>query len=214
VKRSAHNDDVVLAAIEREQQRIGAQLHEKVCQTLAGISIQAGLLAHRAQGEKPIAAADIEQLTQHIQEAIEQARTLSNELRAPALQGTGLLDALGHLAEITAHDVPCEYICERPVFVRDGQAALALFRIAEESVRNAVEHAEPGKIVISLRRSANAIELEVRDDGRGFEVRESGGDVRGIGLMYRYARAAGARLKIESAPGRGTRVACTLPQSG
>jgi two-component system, LuxR family, sensor kinase FixL len=212
IQRRKKLDDVVLAAIEREQQRIGNQLHEKLCQTLAGISIQVGLLTGRIREAKPISATHIQQLGQHVQEAIDQARGLSRELRCPQMEGAGLLDALGQLADATAEEVSCEYLCEKPVFVNDAYAAAALFRIAEEAVRNAVEHAKAKKIIISLTRSSSAVNMEVRDNGKGFEPVGSNGGAEGIGLMHRYARAINARLKIQSERGRGTTVACAVPQ--
>src|SRR5215210_2108889 len=101
MKKAPKVDDVVLSAIEREQQRIGNQLHEKLCQTLAGISIQVGLMTAHAQDSKAVKVAEVELLGRHIQDAIDQARALSGDLRALNLEGTGLLQALGNLADNT-----------------------------------------------------------------------------------------------------------------
>lgn len=212
IKRRKELDDVVLLAIEREQKRIGNQLHEKLCQTLAGISIQVGLLTTRVREAKPVGASHIQQLGEHVQDAIDQARSLSRDLRAPQLEGGGLLDALGHLADATAGDIPCEYVCEKPVYVRDGYAALALFRIAEEAVRNAVEHAKAKRIIISLTRRGDVVSIEIRDDGKGFEPASSNGGAEGLGVMQRYARAIDAKLRIQSERGHGTSVSCAVPQ--
>ena len=212
IKRRKELDDVVLLAIEREQQRIGNQLHEKLCQTLAGISIQVGLLTARVREAKPIGASHIEQLGEHVQEAVDQARSISQGLRSPQLEGAGLLDALGQLADATDGEVPCEYICEKPVYVRDSYAAAALFRIAEEAVRNALEHAKSKRITISLTHRDNTVSVEIRDDGKGFDPASSNGGAEGLGVMHRYARAIDAKLKIQSERGRGTIVFCAMPQ--
>jgi signal transduction histidine kinase len=212
IQRRKELDDVVLAAIEREQQRIGNRLHEKLCQTLAGISIQVGLLTSQVKEAKPINARQVQQLGENLQEAIDEARLISRELRGPQMEGAGLLDALGQLADATAEAVPCEYFCEKPVFVSDACTAAGLFRIAEEAVHNAVKHAAPKRILISLTRSRNALNMEIRDDGRGFEPAMANGSAAGIGLMHRYARAIDATLRIQSERGRGTTVSCAVPK--
>ena len=212
IQRQKELDDVVLAAIEREHRRIGNRLHEKLCQTLAGISIQIGLLTTRAKEDKPISARHIQELGANVQEATDQARSIARELRSPQMEGAGLLDALGQLADATAGEVACEYFCEKPVFVSDACAAAALFRIAEEAVHNAVEHAGANRIFISLTRRGSALNMEVRDDGRGFEPAAVNGSAAGIDLMHRYARAINATLKIQSERGRGTTVSCAVPK--
>jgi signal transduction histidine kinase len=209
VKPQTDVNDVVLAAIEREQERIGRRLHEKVCQTLAGISIQAGLLTNKAQRGESIDAEQLQQLTQHTQQAIEEVRAVSRELRGGNLAQDGLIESLANLSEITAREVPCEFLCEQPVFVRDPAAEKSLLCIAEESIRNAVQHGAPGKIIISLTRSQGEVTLKIRDDGTGFTPPSDDETAKGIGLMYRRARVAGAHLNITSNRRSGTTVSCT-----
>jgi two-component system sensor kinase FixL len=210
VKRPIELNDPVLAAIEREQQRIGNQLHEKLCQTLAGISIQAGLLTHRAGRGEAVEVPEIQQLTENIQRAIDETRALSRELRGGTLDEGGLIEALARLANLTDRQVKCEFVCEKPVFVRDTDIALALLRIAEESVRNAIQHGAPTKILISLDRDGSAVTVKIQDDGTGFTPPGNEEALSGIGLMHRRARAAGARLNIVSEPGRGAAVTCRI----
>jgi signal transduction histidine kinase len=209
VKPPTEVNDVVLEAINREQERIGNRLHENVCQTLAGVSIQAGLLANQAQRGRSIKAPQIQQLAHNLQGAIDEVRAISRELRGRNLVENGFIEALANLAEVTQREMPCEFLCEKPVFIKDCNIALALFRIAEEGVRNAIRHGAPKKIVISLTRSGTAVTLAIRDDGTGFTPPFNDKTVRGIGLMYRRARAAGAELNITSKRGSGTTVSCT-----
>ena len=206
-------NDVVLAAIERERQRIGNHLHEKLCQSLAALSIQVAVLARRVKAGKSIDA-DIEQLARDVQSSVTQAHAVSEELQLPNLEGSGLLDSLKKLATETTGEVPCQCVCEEPVIVHDAAAALALLRIAEEAVRNAVKYGQPGKITIALRQTPRAITLKISDDGQGFSAATTEPEwVHGTALMHRYARAVGMKLKMESAPGKGTVVACSLRQS-
>lgn len=204
--------DAVLAAIERERQRIGNHLHEKLCQSLAALAIQIGLLDRRVKAGKSIAA-ELEQLSSHMQDLVTQAHAVSVELRAANLANHGLHAALKKLAEDC--EVPCEFSGERPVMVREPAAALALLRIAEEAVRNAVQHAAPQKIILSLTHSDQLIRLGISDDGGGFAPgagKTPGTRLHGLELMRRQARAAGAKLKIKSVQGKGTTILCTLPE--
>ena len=202
--------DVVLAAIERERQRIGNNLHEKLCQSLTALSIQVALLARRVKAGKSVDA-EFEQLAHDMQNSIVQAHAVSLELRSPNLAGSGLLDALKLLASETSRESPCEFSCEAPVSVHDAAAALALLRIAEEAVRNAVKHGEPRSIRIALSQTPRAITLKISDDGQGFvPVATEPEGVGGTALMHRHARAARIKLKISSAPGKGTVVSCVV----
>ena len=204
-------DDAVLAAVERERQRIGDQLHKKLCQSLAGVSILAGLLNRRAQRGEPVGASEIEELTHNIQLTIDETRALSQELRGSTIQEGGLIEALALVADEAAREVPCEFVCEKPVFVRDARVSLALLRIAEESVRDAIQHRDPKKIVISLTRDGKAVTVKIQDNGTGSTPPSNDEMLNGIGLMRRRARAAGASLIITSHPDTGTVVSCTVP---
>ena len=185
-------------------------------------SIQKGLAVeayHEIQGGvhaafKPIASDEIEQLALQLQKAIDEVRSISRELRAEELPAGGLIEALAHLAEVIAEDLPCEFICEKPVFVRDSALALAIFRIAEESVRNAVQHAKAKNILISLTESARSLKLTIDDDGSGFPPPACEETLRGIGLMYRRARVSGGKLTVNSRTGGGTKVLCTWAKTG
>ena len=200
--------DEVLAAIERERRRIGDQLHEKLCQSLAVLSIQVALLGRQLKAGKPVEAG-LETLAESVQSSITQAHAVSRELQSPRLEGSEFLDALRELAKETA--TPCEFVCKKPVAV-PAATAQSLLRIAEEAVRNAVRHAAAKKILISLRATPRALTLEVRDDGQGLgSVPTAGHKVGGLALMQRYAHEIRAKLKLCSEPGKGTVVSCTLP---
>lgn len=200
--------DEVLAAIERERRWIGDQLHEKLCQSLAVLSIQVALLQRQIQAGKPVEAA-LESLAQGVQGSITQAHALSRELQAPCLEGSELLDALRELAKEAA--APCEFVCKKPLAV-PAATALSLLRIAEEAVRNAVRHATPNKILISLRATTRTLTLEVRDDGQGLAAAPTASHkLSGLALMQRHAHEIQGKLELHSEPGQGTRVSCTVP---
>jgi signal transduction histidine kinase len=200
--------DEVLAAIERERRRIGDQLHEKLCQSLAVLSIQVALLGRQLQAGKPVDKA-LETLGEAVQSSIDQAHAISRELQSPRLEGSEFIDALRELAKGTA--TPCEFVCTEPVAV-PAATSLSLLRIAEEAARNAVRHAAAKKLTISLRATPRALTLEVRDDGQGLGSAPTvGHKLSGLALMHRHASEIQAKLEVRSQPGQGTVVLCTLP---
>lgn len=202
--------DPVLAAIERERQRIGDQLHEKLCQSLAVLAIQVALLARHAKAGKAVDA-ELVELAASVDRTLSQASTVSHELQANNLNGSGLRDSLRALAQELS--TPCEVVCDAAVAL-PAATALSLLRIAEEAVRNAVRHAAAQKITISLRAGPAALTLEIRDDGQGFTPAPTPAPkLSGLGLMRRHARAAHARLRLHSAPGQGTVVSCSIPRA-
>jgi signal transduction histidine kinase len=96
------------------------------------------------------------------------------------------------------------------VRIRDDSIVLNLYRIAQEAVNNAVKHARPSQIIISLRRNRSALSLEITDDGDGVS-KKSASKGMGLQIMQHRANVIGGRLTLESRAGGGTTVKCTLP---
>lgn len=196
---------------EREQRRIGQDLHDGVCQQLTGISLLSRSLQHRLDGQ---AATEAGQVTQLISDCIEQTRRVTRGLHPVPDEPAGLQLALKELADSVSETakIACRLECPEPVPVPDQNAATNLYRIAQEAVQNALRHAEAGSIVIVLRADEDAITLAVSDDGHGLLPRRSG---RGLGLeiMNYRAHTLGAEMKIRPGEGRGTVVTCTMPRA-
>src|SRR4030095_1576 len=98
------------------------------------------------------------------------ARDLARGLHPVELSAAGLRDALSELAYRIDQNVACRFHCPRPVRVQDETLALNLYRIAQEAAANAVQHAKPKEITISLRRDRHGIILTVRDNGKGMAI--------------------------------------------
>jgi two-component system sensor histidine kinase UhpB len=158
----------------------------------------------------------IEQVREEIAEAAEAVRRIARGLRPPALDEVGLAAALDSLIRSLrrAHSLDIELTSQRTGGRLDADAELALYRIVQEALTNAVRHAGASRIVVSLRADDRAVIAEIEDDGRGFVMdRDYGGDGNGLGLigMRERARYAGGVLAIDSAPGAGTRIRVELP---
>ncbi|MGH8164951.1 MAG: sensor histidine kinase, partial [Rhodanobacteraceae bacterium] len=129
------------------------------------------------------------------------------------LRTSGLTNALRDLAYRTSQGgkVTCRFDCPKPVRILDDAIALNLFRIAQEAVTNALKHAKPKSIVISLKRRGRALILTVADDGKGLPAKRPSGGM-GISIMQHRANVLGAALTVESRRTEGTIVTCTLPR--
>jgi signal transduction histidine kinase len=197
---------------EREQRRIGRDLHDGLGQHLTALEMMNHTLVERLRREAPTLEAHATEISGHIRQIITHARQLSHGLCPVSLQADGLMNALQELAALTKTSgrKDCEFICPQPVQLADLNVATQLYRIAQEAVGNAVRHSGAKRIRIGLTRAGARLELSVEDDGQGLSSHAE--EKRGLGLstMHYRARLIGANLDMTSVPGDGVRLCCTL----
>jgi len=208
----------ILEISEREQRRIGQDLHDSVGQRLAGAKFLSSSLAHRLATAKSAAAAMARQISRELEGALEELHAISRGLHPVAAEPQSLMLAFYELAENTrkVFQIPCRFECVRPVLIHDRTAAIHLYRIAQEAVSNAVRHGKPGQIWISLRQSSAGIEIRIRDNGCGLPPAARRPAGMGLEIMKYRANVIGATLTIRRAKPRGTIVSCvwTPPPKG
>jgi signal transduction histidine kinase len=197
---------------DRERERIGQELHDGVGQHVAGLSAWLRVLRRRVECGEAIDAALLAPLIDTADEAAAEVRRLSRCLVSLEVPRDGLAAALGALVSRCngAGAVRCRFDSDGQVDLPDDDSATQLFRIAQEAVRNALEHAGASLVVVSLY-SGPAVRLEIRDDGQGIGATDEESAGAGLRILHARARSIGARLAIESSPGRGTAIVCTLP---
>ncbi len=198
-------------ASSREQQRIGQDLHDSLCQQLAGIEFQNSVLVQQLS-KTPEAQAEAARIGELIRNATKQARALARGLSPVEIEPNGLMAALNNLA-INATNlfrVHCSFECPQPVLLENRTSATHLYRIAQEAIGNAVKHGQAKTVFIILKRVDGELILTVKDDGVGFN--QDGRAIEGMGLRIMEYRAdmIGAMLRIDSLKGEGTTVACRL----
>ncbi|MCC6356324.1 MAG: CHASE3 domain-containing protein [Verrucomicrobiae bacterium] len=215
VRERERLERALVAAGDREQRKIGQDLHDGLCQQLAGIAYLAQALEASLAGVSAEGAQTARRISQLIGAANLQARDVSHGLHPVELAEDGLMSALRQLAASTERTfgVPCVFECPRQILVSDNEAAIHLYRIAREAIHNAVRHAAPGRIVVRLVAKGDEALLEIRDDGRGIAGNAEKG--RGIGLktMRFRANSLGGDLSVSSRHGKGTSVTCRFPAS-
>jgi two-component system CheB/CheR fusion protein len=207
----------ILEISEREQRRIGHDLHDGLCQQLAGLELMSQVLAHKLERRSKDAAARAGEIARQIRETIAHTRALARGLSPVALEAEGLMSALAELAANTEKifRVACRFHCDPPVPVPDQAVATHLFRIAQEAVSNALRH---GQTVRSIRLELSArpgrLELSVSDDGAGFPAPKAAVKAAGMGLHIMQSRAGmvGGTLAVGPGPGGGTRVSISIPR--
>jgi PAS domain S-box-containing protein len=201
----------ILEISDREQQRLGEELHDGLCQHLTAIGFMARAAALRLKDHRVFQVEDIEKIAGLINAAANDARNIARGLHRIDVDSAGFLDALRDLVDREIWKTPCRLEIKEPLDIEDDAAAAHLYRIAREAVINANKHAQAREIVVHLARSRIGIVLSVTDNGVGLPNKPN--KTRGLGfrIMNYRAQAAGGRLKVTRQPSGGTRVACYLP---
>jgi two-component system sensor histidine kinase UhpB len=200
---------LVLRAQEEERRRLARDLHDEVNQALTAILLRLEALSQSAPPEQ---GDELDELKRLVNQAMSELLQLARQLRPTALDDHGLLPALAtHVRRFASQTG-----IEADLRTR-GQAAdltpdqeIAIYRVAQEALANIARHAEASRVEVDLDTLGPALELRVRDDGRGFD---SNGQRRGLGLdgMAERARLVGGELAIDSLPGSGTELVMRVP---
>ena len=208
-------ENAMVQVSEREQRRVGQDLHDGLCQRLFCAALGCNLLREDLAAQSRPEAAQAAEMLAQLQAAIGEARSLAYGLSPANLHERGLAAALGDLASTTSLDcrVPCQAECPGPVAITDAATATHLYRIAREAVHNAVKHASPSRILIRLEATAEGLRLSVADDGCGIPEGQSPGPGMGVPMMRHLANLLGGEFRIQRAPAGGTIVTATFPEN-
>jgi two-component system sensor kinase FixL len=206
----------ILEISDREQRRIGQDLHDGLCQHLAGIELMSQVLAQKLETKSKVHAQQVSEIASHVRDAISHTRSLARGLSPVTIESEGLMSALHELATNTEKmfHVPCETDFDEPVAIHDHAAATHLFRIAQEAVSNAIKHGKANRLVISLRKAKGRILLKVSDNGHGFRKQPPGNKGMGLRIMQSRASMIGGTMAIEVNDGGGVDVTCAVPEKG
>jgi PAS domain S-box-containing protein len=201
----------ILEISTREQRRIGHDLHDGVCQQLAGIAVLADILADKLEQQGRPEAGDANKITDLVGQANKQTRGVARGLFPVRLEENGLVSALEELAQGASafFKTQCEFHCDQPIVIRDSTVALHLYYIAQEAILNAVKHAKSRRIDVRLAASnGEGCVLSIRNDGAPLGPQPAEDRGMGIRIMKYRARMIGATLSLESTPEGGAEVLC------
>jgi signal transduction histidine kinase len=209
-------EEEILRISEREQRRIGQDLHDGICQHLAGIELQSQSLAETLEKKAKGPAAQAAQIARHVREVIAQTRSLARGLSPFILEAEGCVPALKELAAQTEQlfNVKCHFQGSGPVSISDQAVATHLYRIAQEAVSNAIKHGKASAVEISLANTNDKTLLTVSDNGIGIKSPVRAGTGMGLRIMQYRAGMIGATLLVQAQGKGGTRILCSLQKTG
>jgi signal transduction histidine kinase len=203
----------IISISEREQRRIGQDLHDGLCQFLAGIGCAAASLRGDLEKLQLKSEADVaDELATLLQDAVVQTRNLARGLVPLNMDEVGLASALEELTLSVTRLTGTQCIFETTGVgnALDDSAAMHLYRIAQEAINNAIKHGKAQKISVSLGgRRASAI-LRIADNGRGISREAASSRGMGLNIMKYRARLCSGELCIAPQPHGGTLVTCAI----
>jgi PAS domain S-box-containing protein len=206
----------ILEISEREQQRIGRNLHDDLGQRLVGISYMSHLLAKALTAVASPEAGQAAKITGLLNNALALTRSLARGLHPVALKSGGLVAALGDLAERTSeiYRVNCRFAGPPGEPNLPDTAATHLYRIAQEAVTNAVNHGKATDIRIELVLQPERASLSVTDNGTGIPKLNPRRKGMGLRIMNYRADVINGSLVFAAPEGGGTVVTCCVPITG
>jgi PAS domain S-box-containing protein len=204
----------ILQAVNREQYRIGNDLHDGLGQELTGIALMLRGVAGRLTTEYEPILPEIEGITRLVSNAIESTRALARGLSPVNLERGGLADALEGLAMHASELYSVQVVFTNRLRARrplSPEVANHLYRIAQEAVRNAVRHGQARSIRLHLAGAGAKVRLTVTDDGQGMPADALNAPGMGLKIMRYRARILGGEVSFDASESGGTRVVCECP---
>jgi signal transduction histidine kinase len=205
------------AGVMAERERMAREIHDTLAQGMTSVVMLAQTAAVELQrGSLDPVAGRLAAIEDTARENLAEARALVAAFTPVALTGATLAEVLRRLAErfVAETGVDVQVSLDMP---DDEVAALpqaqqvVLLRAAQESLANVRKHAGATSVLISLSMSSGGVGIEIRDDGSGFSLDAAGRAGFGLAAMRGRVEESGGTVSVESAPGRGTRVAVLIP---
>jgi len=208
-------EKAALEASEHERQRIGQDIHDSLCQLLIGIEFKAQFLSQELREKAAVGHELASEIAKLAREAATSARDIAKGLAPLAMSTSDLIASLMDLAQNTGKNTPitCQFHLIGEPVIPNPSFAIQLYRIAQEAVNNVIKHSGASHIDITFGETSGTIFLQVEDNGIGMKIKD--GINKGLGFRSMLYRAGmiGANLSIDSLPGKGTKIICSLPSA-
>jgi len=217
----SRREDAARQAVTQERLRIARELHDVVAHSMSVVAVQSGVAAHVVDAQPEQAKAALETIAASSRTALEELRRLLDVLRPDGEAAGGLAPAPGladldRLVErVEAAGVRVTLVRADPLSDLPAGIDLTVYRIVQEALTNTIKHAGPGTAAtVRVARTADQLELEIVDDGRGTAVPQRPSASAGLVGMRERVGVFGGSLDAGPVPGGGWRVAAILPVQG
>ncbi len=213
LERSRRLEREIIDISEREQRRIGRDLHDGLCQYQAALACAAASLnGDLTKKGLPKEARMADELSKRLRDAVAQTRDLARGLIPVQMEEMGLASALEELARSVSHlhSVQCDFEIGGCPNMFDNVAATHLYRIAQEAIANATRHGRATRIQLSLTHEDETTILRVSDNGVGLAQTQHNDPGMGLSIMTYRANLAGGELLIDELKEGGAAVTCVI----
>ena len=218
-KKLRHLSRQILEAQEEERKRISRELHDEVAQVLTGISLHLAALAQQDAVDAKSLRKKIVRTQRLVVESLNIVHQFAGQLRPAALDDLGLIPALHSyvkdFARQTGLSIHFTSFTRGKTEQLDSARRTVLYRVAQEALINVARHAQASQVNMSIRKLRDVIRMEVKDNGKSFQVQgvSPTGRNKGLGLLGMRERVemVGGRFIVESSPGKGTTIRAEIP---
>jgi signal transduction histidine kinase len=209
----------VLSAQEDERRRISRELHDEVAQVLTGVNLHLARLKQEATADTRDLKKRITRTQRLVEKSVNVVHRFARQLRPPALDDLGLFSVLHSyitdFAKQTKLSVHFVSFAQRRIEELDSTKRTVLYRVAQESLTNVAKHAKASQVNVRIEKRRGVIRMEVRDNGKSFEVQDvlrsrRKGHLGLLGMRERV-ETIGGHFTVESEPGKGTTIRAEIP---
>jgi signal transduction histidine kinase len=197
---------------EEERGHLARELHDELGALLTAAKLDVARLKSRLGTQSPEVSQRLQHLTESLNSGIALKRRIIEDLRPSSLSNLGLTASLEILAREFSERSGVEITTGLEQVDLDESRQLTVYRLVQESLTNVGKYAEAKQVEISVRNYGNHVEVDIKDDGKGFDVGDIRPSTHGLAGMRHRVEAAGGRLTVSSAPGSGTRISAVLPK--
>lgn len=208
-------EQTALIISEREKRKLGRELHDDLCQQLAGMLFFTNNLVYQIKAGKDVDTLikATTEIKEQLQLSIEKTRCLSHGLNPVSLERKTFQECLIELIQQsqTLYSINCQFQMSSDLTIQDQEQATHLFRITQESINNAVRHGNADTISIALQKEGDFGILSIRDNGSGFKNDPQNTDGMGLHNLRSRAGMINATIQIGNSSQGGASVLCKFP---
>ena len=209
IRRRKGLEGQILEISDREQERLGQELHDGLCQHLTAIGFLARATALRLRDHRVVQVDDLERIAQLINSSVMDARNIARDLHKEEIAAAEFESALQDLVHRKIWQIACRLELKTRLNIENDTVTSQLYRILREAIINANKHARATQVVLEVKKVKRDLVFSVSDNGVG--LKKTKGHGLGFHIMRYRAESIGARLELESLKKGGARVRCYLP---